>query len=248
MKLEENKKISNELGELVSTDFKKITISLAYYNDENNIERHINQWAKYADLVLFQIIDVGSTIPAEDILMNFDLSGGNIRLFRIEKDIPWNIPGVRNLGGTVCSTPWMLLCDMDQTFERTEIEKMCRLPDKGNGYFYSFARQNNKKSTMGTMLVSLEDYWRGGGFDEDLSGNYGYEDILFRHQLKYFGIKEIICKEIICTQHIANCALDKSTKVNAHKMEQKITELPRQNWDVLRFKWKQVQMEAGSVK
>ncbi|WP_045213325.1 FkbM family methyltransferase [Desulfonatronovibrio magnus] len=231
---------------LSPADYKKITISLSYYNDAEHIEKHINKWSEYADLVKFQILDDGSNVPAEDILKNFDLSRLDMRLFRVEEDIPWNIPGIRNLGATVCSTPWMLICDMDQTFERSEIEKMCSLPDKGSGYYYSFARQDNI-STRGTMLVSIEDYWKVGGYDEDMVGNYGYNDPLFRYQLNHSGIREITCKDILCTQHTADCDLDRSTKeVNAQKMAQKITELPRQNWDVLRFKWKQVPLNLNT--
>ncbi len=219
---------------------KKITISLAYYNSEDYIQNHLDRWKQYNDLVRFQIIDDGSKIPITKTLQNFDLSSLDIRVFRIQEDILWNIPGVRNLGAIVCFTPWMLICDMDQTFERTEIEKICLLPNNGKGSYYRFNRLNGK-FTMGTMLISLEDYWSVGGYDEDMVGNYGHNDPLFKKQLHSIGIKDVCCGTIMCNQHSADCELDRSTRnINEQKMKQKVKKLPRQSWDILRFKWSQV--------
>lgn len=216
---------------------KKLTISLSYYNDSKHIHRHLDIWNQYNDLVRFQIIDDGSMISINKIVDDYYAKNFDLRLYRIEEDIPWNIPGVRNLGVTVCSTPWILICDMDQTFDRSAILKMLRLIENGPGSFYSFARKGNT-STRGTMLISVDDYWKVGGYDEDMIGNYGYNDPLFRKQLEEQNIHEKIQDDIYCTQHSADCTLNRSTKnINAKKMIQKISELPRTNWNVLRFKW-----------
>lgn len=217
---------------------KHITISLSYYNDKDHLAKHLTQWAEYSDLCRFQILDDGSTVPVDTVLKEFNIEDMDLRVFRIEEDIPWNIPGVRNLGATVCTTPWILICDMDQTFERSEIIKMLDLVNNEAGVYYSFARKDNV-STRGTMLVSIEDFWKVGGYDEDMVGNYGYNDPLFRKQLEDKNIEEVVASDIYCTQHSADCALDRSTKeINARKMAQKVMGLPRQNWDILRFKWR----------
>jgi len=222
---------------------KIITISLSYYNDEEHIQKHLDLWATYYDLVKFQIIDDGSRIPAKEIVKKTCLNQLDGRLFRVLEDIPWNIPGVRNLGATVCSTPWILICDMDQTFKRSELEKMIRLPLK-NGVFYSFKRNKHdfptegEGRTPGTMLLSIEDFWSVSGYDEDLVGNYGYNDRLFRSQLKNKGIREET-PEIYCDQALARCRLTRKLSVNRKKFIQKKTQLPRNSWDILRFKWRQ---------
>lgn len=223
---------------------KKITISLSYYNDSQHLQRHFDRWSTYNDLIRFQIIDDGSRVAIDKIIEDCQIMKLDLRVFRIEEDIPWNIPGVRNLGATVCATPWILICDMDQTFERPAIQKMLKLIENGSGSFYSFARNENT-STRGTMLISLDDYWKVGGYDEDLTGNYGYNDPLFRKQLEKQNIIEIVTDDVYCIQHSADCALNRDTKqINADKMKQKISELPRSNWNTLRFKWSQLSVNS----
>ena len=86
------------------------------------------------------------------------------------------------------------------------------------------------------MLLSTKDWWAAGGYDEDMAGNYGHNDPLFRRQLKKSGLKEVT-PEIYCEEISADCKLNRKSK-NKSKYHQKIKELPRQNWNCLRFNWK----------
>ena len=214
---------------------KKITFSLLYYNDEQNIRPHLKEWETYNDLVKFQIIDDGSLIPAKKILKDTIFSELDSTLYRIEDDIPWNIPGARNLSAAVCDTELMLICDMDQVFDRRAVQEMNALEGKA-GIFYSFRRKNNRK-TCGTMLVSIKDWWKAGGYDEDMAGSYGHNDPLFRRQLRNAKARELT-PEIYCEQLSADCALDRRSN-NKEKYHKKIKNLPRENWNCLRFNWKQ---------
>lgn len=224
---------------------KDITISLLYYNDEKNINNHLEKWETYSDLVKFQIIDDGSKEPAKNILKNSCFKElEDARLFRIEEDIPWNIPGARNLSATVCNTPFMLICDMDQVFDRSAILRMLALATlEKEKYFYSFKRFSEdialkrkcKRKTCGTMLVSIESWWRAGGYDEDMSGEYGHNDPLFRRQLKSIGMKELT-PQIYCQEIQADCQLNRKSD-NKTKYHKKTKQLPRKKWDCLRFSW-----------
>jgi hypothetical protein len=224
---------------------KSITISLLYYNDEEHISRHVKKWEEYNDLVKFQVIDDGSSIPAKNFLKETSFPELDSSLYRIEEDIPWNIPGARNLSATVCDTPFVLICDMDQIFDRKAVEKMLALTTlNGGNWFYSFRRFSEDKSlkskcgrkTCGTMLLSIKDWWAVGGYDEDMSGSYGHNDPLFRRQLKKVGLKEVT-PEIYCEEISADCKLNRRSR-NRRKYHEKIKELPRQNWNCLRFNWK----------
>jgi len=224
---------------------KRITISLLYYNDEEHVSRHIEKWESYNDLAKFQIIDDGSSTPAKKFLKDTAFPDLDSSLYRIEEDIPWNIPGARNLSATVCDTPFILICDMDQIFDRKGLEKMIALTAlNGGSWFYSFKRFSNDerlkskcgRKTCGTMLLSTKDWWSVGGYDEDMTGSYGHNDPLFRRQLKNAGLKEVT-PEIYCEEISADCKLDRKSK-NKAKYHQKIKQLPRQSWNCLRFNWK----------
>jgi hypothetical protein len=224
---------------------KDITISLLYYNDQEHVQKHLDGWKEYEDMAKFQIIDDGSKIPAKDFLKDSVFpSLEDANLYRIEEDIAWNIPGARNLSATVCSTPYMLICDMDQVFHRQEMARMRALTALGPGRFYSFKRFSNDerlkskcgRKTCGTMLVCIEDWWKAGGYDEDMVGNYGHNDPLFRRQLQKAGIKEST-PEIYCEEISADCELNRKSN-NKEKYHKKIKQLPRENWNCLRFNWK----------
>ena len=120
---------------------KNVTLSLLYYNDEQNIKRHLKEWETYNDLVKFQIIDDGSKNPAKEYLKDTVFPQLDSSLYRIEQDIPWNIPGARNLSATVCDTQYILICDMDQVFERQAIERVAALTTiESKNWFFSFKR------------------------------------------------------------------------------------------------------------
>lgn len=199
------------------------TISLTFYNDHEHLHRHIDAWRTYPDIQK-QIIDDGSKEPPQ----------ADVPIYRIEKDIAWNIPGARNLGATVCPTEWILFCDMDQTFTKDAISQICNTKlERGN--IYSFSRIGRPR-TAGTMLVSRFDYWRVGGYDEDFAGFYGYNDPYLRHLFGVHGIREVILP-IICTQHNADCVL---TRVpNNESLYNEKIKFGRSH-TYLRFPWKRI--------
>lgn len=200
------------------------TISLTFYNDHDHIERHLNEWAKYPE-VSKQVIDDGSKVP---------LVLDSVPVYRIEKDIPWNIPGARNLGATVCPTPWILFCDTDQSFSLSSMEKLLKTPLE-RGKFYSFERKNRPR-TCGTLLVHREDFWAVGGYDEDFAGFYGYNDPYLRHLLESHSISEVTLP-ILCDQYSADCTLDRQPN-NELLYRQKLA--GKRSNTILRFPWKRV--------
>jgi len=200
------------------------TISLTFYNDHEHIERHLDEWCKYPE-VPKQVIDDGSKKPLELY---------SIPVYRIEEDIPWNIPGARNLGATVCTTPWILFCDTDQSFS---YDSMAKLLDTRleRGKFYSFERRNRPR-TCGTLLIHREDYWAVGGYDEDFAGHYGYNDPYLRHLLWKHGVEEVTLP-ILCDQYSADCVLDRQPNNEALYNYKLQTGRSR---SILRFPWRRV--------
>ena len=219
----------------------QITISLAYYEDGQNLSRQLSAMDLYPETVKLQIIDDGSTQdPIENYLNDIPK---RIDLFKINEDIAWNIPGVRNLSATVATTPWILILDMDQIIPLSELLKILNIPLTDPNHFYSFNRrlENKTKFTAGTMLVSRELWWRAGGYDEDFVSNYGYNDPFFRLRLSAVGGVEKRLKNIWITQQDADCELSRSgQEVNKLLFAEKVEGYEHSSAEILRFKWKRL--------
>lgn len=217
---------------------KDITISLSYFNDEEYISTHLEYWKEYKDLVKFQIIDDCSSTPLIESIDIEILKELNIKVYRVLDSLNWNIPGVRNLGTTVCDTNWILLCDMDQYFYKQDIEQMYKHIVNVDKIFFSFSRVN-KTQTAGTMLIKKKDYWLAGGCDEDFTGNYGWNDPYLRNRFNLVGVKEKVLNDIVCKEQFADSKLSrKGNFINKRKFEKKIKSDEVNLNNILRFKWK----------
>lgn len=217
----------------------KITLSLSYYNDGFHLKDQLEEFKKYPNNLKIQIIDDGSQ---EDPITNYlSIIPKKVDIFRIEEDLLWNIPGSRNLSATVATTPWLLILDMDQIISKDNMEKILNLRLSNSYEFYSFNRRvgNATKFTAGTMLVSRLAWWTCGGYDEDLVGNYGHNDPLFRHKLNRIGATEKRLKSIWVRQVDADCRLSRDGEAkNKELMEiKKYEDIPNEK---LRFSWKKI--------
>ena len=94
---------------------KILSICLLHYNQLAELRRQLHHWRLYEEdatnALQFILIDDGSTPPLSTL--DLDLSNLDIQIFRINRDIQWNIGGARNLAAHVASTKWILLQDMD---------------------------------------------------------------------------------------------------------------------------------------
>jgi predicted glycosyltransferase involved in capsule biosynthesis len=224
---------------LFSNEENLITLSLSYYNDGANLSGHIEEFKKYPKNLKIQIIDDGSI---EDPITDYlSIIPKNVDIFRIEEDIPWNIPGSRNLSATVATTPWLLILDMDQIISLENMKKILNLPLNNPYKYFSFNRKigSGTKFTAGTMLVSRKAWWSCGGYDEDLVGNYGHNDPLFRHKLNRIGASEKRLKNIWVRQIDADCRLsrDGENKNKEIMMTKKNEDIANEK---LRFNWKKI--------
>lgn len=224
-----------------ASDVAKITLSLAYYNDGEHLHAQLLEFKKYPSNVKIQIIDDGS--KDDPITNHLQKIPNNIEIFKIEEDIPWNIPGSRNLSAAVATTPWLLILDMDQIITLENMNKILELPLKNNYEFYSFNRRLGKinKFTAGTMLVSRTLWWECGGYDEDFVGNYGHNDPLFRFKMQHVGAHEKTLKNIWVKQENADCALNRNgLEVNKMLLNEKTKKYSRAADKKLRFSWKKI--------
>jgi len=237
---------------------KKITICLSYYNQKKELLlKHINEWKQYPQKNKFSffIIDDCSKIPVEKILRDIELLDLDIHIYRIEEDLYYNIAGVRNLGAKECKTEWMMIMDMDTLLPKELSNKLLDLT-KGKGIplkerikisknkksvVYKFGVINkNKVSHPAVCLIKTEDYWKIGGCEEDLVGNYGKTDTIFWYRsigkITLITMKKLILKNIPEAEGDTSM-IDREPNLKLFNEKKKTN---KWSTDYIRFKWKKV--------
>ena len=233
-------------------NIKMITICLSYYNQSLNILlKHIENWKSFPNNILdqfkFCIVDDCSKIPIDQMLKDVDLSNLSIKLYRVKQDLNCNIGGVRNLAATQCSTPWMVILDMDTVIDRKVATSLVEFSrnNMNNNIAFKFNRivpENknhikNNKPHPAVCLIRKEDYWNIGGCDEDFVGNYGQTDPHFWYRAK--GIISVKEKNSVYLLYYpeGESNIDRNRKPNQILFDQKKKKQKEWSTDYLRFDW-----------
>lgn len=104
----------------------------------------------------------------------------NIQIYSILDDIPWNIPGARNLGVLVAETENIILLDVDHhlSIDATDAMLKANLREKEIWKFKRFKKGENINPHPVTYFMKKRLYLKLSGCDEDMSGNYGSDSHL----------------------------------------------------------------------
>ncbi len=161
-----------------------ITVVIPYYRNPKMLQFQIENWLTWDDFILdrvkFIIVDDGSPEPLE-------LEPGNtlnIKVARIEENIPWNFSGAKNLGVHLCTTEWFLLHDIDYVFDREAMRGVIQLDRSNKERFFRFrcVMHNSGKlkrkdhHPISSFFCNTNTFWLAGGHDEDFSGHYTCHD------------------------------------------------------------------------
>lgn len=147
-----------------------LTIVYTYYNQSERIADIIKE--KHPDCKVI-IVDDCSEKP-----LNINCPG--IEVYRILDDIKWNQGGARNLGAQQ-SEDWIIFSDIDHLVTYQNVQTIIDMK-KEIGSIYYLGRTNANTDPLNIFLIHKSDFEKIGGYDEDFSGHYGYEDVLFRYQ------------------------------------------------------------------
>lgn len=151
----------------------KLTILYSYFGQQEMVKKQIKEWKKYqgkADLVY---VDDCSKVP----LMKPD----GVTVYRVLDDIKWNQGGARNLGMSK-QKGWVIVLDMDYLVTEKNIEQILSLkPKKGTVYYFG---RTGEPISYTLYLIHSDDFKKTGGYDEDFSGHYGWEDALLNRRIK----------------------------------------------------------------
>jgi hypothetical protein len=148
-----------------------LTVIYTYYGQKERIADIV---AEKHPSVRVVIVDDHSPEPLEPI--------EGIDIYRIDDDINWNQGGARNLGASV-SEGWLVFADMDYLITRKTADKIINMV-RERDYMYPLGRRN-KGVPQALFVIHKDDFERIGGYDEDFSGRYGYEDVLFNTQARH---------------------------------------------------------------
>lgn len=165
---------------------KAITIVYPYYDNPAFLRQQIEHLDFVNDTSLVVqghlsvlVVDDGSpTAPAAEVLTSLSPPYRKypLRLFRIERDVPWNWLAARNIGAHYASTDWIVLTDMDH---QVPSDTLIRLVwgDHDPKVIYAFSRYEHNGGEIpphsASFFLTREMFWKVGGYDEALSGHYG---------------------------------------------------------------------------
>lgn len=161
------------------------TLVMSFYDNAGMLEEHFRQWHRLPIEVQQNlhvvIIDDGSpTRPALPVISHAKHWLASFQLWRMQDDIPWNQDACRNIGVREASTDWVLLTDMDhvvhpETWLRLMRDYQHELDKKT---VYRFGRVSMPdlspyKHHPNSWALTRKMFWKIGGYDEALAGNYG---------------------------------------------------------------------------
>ena len=230
-----------------------LTYSLSYYNQgKEAIMKHINMWKEYPkeirDKISFYLMDDCSKEPLNEVLKDEDFQDLDIHIYCVEVDLYCNISGIRNLSARECKTDWMIVLDMDTLVPvkmAFELIKLIEKNQKGVSYKFNRIVPDNKrdnrhgKTHPAVCLLRIDDYWKVGGCEEDLVGNYGMTDPTFFWKAK--GKMRVVEMRNIFMIHYSEGEADIVRNVSKNReLFEKRKRDGKWSTDYIRFPWKKV--------
>jgi hypothetical protein len=165
---------------------KPLTISINYYNQAEFLAELVLLWSEFPrellDQARFVVIDDGSSRPAVDALGRVPPQL-DLQVYRILPDIPFNFAGTANLAAAVATTPWIMRHDLDHVLSPELLRRGLELarPENCDVLFRCRIRFSDGRIAPASSahLMTLDWFWMLGGYDEDFSGEYGFDDTEF---------------------------------------------------------------------
>ncbi len=218
-----------------------LTLITHVYNAQGPVDRQLALWRQFSPALRarlqFLVIDDHSDMPLQVARDGLDL-----RLVRVDDDIDWNMPGCRNLAATLCETPWMLFFDVDNVASEASLQKIVdNLPRLDPGRLHVFRRVEggvDVEPHINSFLITRQGFWRAGGYDEDFSGHYGFEDVAFRMMWRKHVGGEVLLTDIAFEQiNFRTSGLDRDQTRNQALIQLRAANGFPKPKGMLRFAW-----------
>lgn len=180
------------------------TLIMAYYDNPGMLGEHFRFWRHLPREILksLHVVVVDDGSPRWPAVLACPINYVEIasfQLWRMKVDVPWNQDACRNLGVDKAPTEWVVMTDIDhivaaETWQRLmlgEIDEDC---------VYRFGRVTAPMLTPykhhpNSWAMTRRMFWRAGGYDEALAGNYGTDGDYGRRVAACAPIKQL--KEVL---------------------------------------------------
>jgi len=228
----------------------QLTLITHVYNAQGPVDRQLALWRQFSPALQsrlkFLVIDDHSDVP-----LTVDCGPLDLRLLRVDDDIDWNMPGCRNLAATVAETPWMLYFDVDNVVSEASLMKIVdALPRLDPKRLHVFRRVENGVDVephINSFLITRQGFFATGGYDEDFSGHYGFEDVLFRMMWRKHVGTEVLLTDIAFEQiAFRTSGLNRDTTRNQALIQHRAAAGMPKARGLIRFTWHEVDTAAAA--
>jgi glycosyl transferase family 2 len=253
----------------------RVTLCVPFYRQSQMLAKQLETWTSYDDETLerfkFIVVDDGSPEPAMNVIGEHGAGWmlddtERFQLYRIEKDIPWNRSGARNLASHVCDTDWLVHVDTDHVLP-PESAKALLTTEVDPSHWYRFPRwrvgkadETRRKDSIpddcelgrihehiDSYLCTRDLYWSAGGYNESFSGILGGGSPFLAELAKVGGEPKLLPVEIhlhVYTRSVIPDAsvftLDRDTSEYKRRKRELLNAGKLRGHDPLRFPWVQV--------
>jgi predicted glycosyltransferase involved in capsule biosynthesis len=183
-----------------------ISVVHPYWNAIETFRYQFSKWSKLSDHAKanfeFVVVDDGSQehpcVPPKH------LHGVDLKILRIEDDIPWNTAGAANLGVSQAKYDWIFHMDFDKGLSGDNPDKILQLdfsdPMKRYRIQCLHTTTNRRgvtkhkwhKPHCNSYIMHKDIFWEIGGYDEDFGGGYGHQDSLFLDECRAMeGLEDV---------------------------------------------------------
>jgi hypothetical protein len=237
-----------------------ITIVMPYYENGGMLERHLQEWESYAPHVKesFRAVIVDDGSPNDPAIKHMRDPGFHVELWRIKQNVPWNIPGARNLGMHVAPKGLCLLTDIDHLLSAKDAELLAATiyvagkPRTAYTMQRRWADGRPLHPHPNSYVLERYLYWQAGGTDEDFSGRWGAGEAAFRKSLNVTARNIVLLNDVYLTHYGRDDIPDASTREwgrkgsawdynHDPKLKAKARGPAYKPENPLRFDWEQVQ-------
>ena len=211
----------------ITINMDKITIYFPYYNQPKALKHQLDTMSSYSapirsKVALFIVDDGSQAKPALPVVEQKHLDKLDITLYRINIDIPWNMPEANNLAFREIKTDYVIRNDIDHFFDESNLTKLLGEKLDMGKHYYAFGRITAHDgevlgSPKNIYMVSRANYLKTKGYNESLSGNYG-DDIDFIPRLNGV-VRPILLEDVHITVlvGVGTRGLSRDTTINRRK-------------------------------
>lgn len=162
-----------------------ITCNITYYNEPRWLQWWYDTFIKLHDEgipIHLSIADDGSMKDRAEDFFETNKPYPFMSLYRVKDDLGFNSHGARNLLMQRTKTEWNMLSDIDRQYPISTFEKIAKFESiLSEGYYYGFVNPNG--GSLNDYVVSKNDFWSVGGYDEEFV-NIHWGDRLFFESLE----------------------------------------------------------------